>query len=98
MDWRFNGLISCHELVDGNEIIARIYQAERAKVAYPFRTRSLISALFYGEQRLDRLARHGKEWVSQRRDFRTEDERKRYLERRKQVITRFIAARQRELG
>lgn len=96
MNWRFNGLISCHELSVDGEVMARIYCSEKPKRKRPFRARTLISAFCFGEQRLSRLARQGKEWVSNRRDFASDAERDVYLARRKADVGRFVAARVKE--
>lgn len=94
MPWKFNPLNACHELhqADGS-IAARIYQAERADRAHPFRAKTLVSGLCYSERRLAALIAHGKEWVANRRDFDTEADRTTYIDARKLAIEKFVARR-----
>lgn len=98
MDWRFNTLISCHELHDDGEVAARIYLSERRDAARPYRSKTLISAFYFGERRLNALARRNKEWVANRRDFADEGAREAYLTRRKAEVARFVRARKAEIG
>lgn len=94
MEWKYDALRACHELIaDDDSVAARIYQSEKQKMGLPFRAKSLISVFYYGERRLGALARRNKEWVSNRRKFKTNEAREVYVEARKKEILRFIEQR-----
>ncbi len=99
MEWKYDGLRACHELVaEDDSIAARIYESEKQKTVRPFRAKSLISVFFYGERRLNTVARRNKEWVTHQRSFKNKAERESYVACRKQEIARFIRRRVAEGG
>jgi hypothetical protein len=98
MEWQYNQMRQVHDLLDVGTVLARIFVAEKPRLAHPFRTRSLISAFYYGEKTLGRLDRAKKEWVSNTRKFPDRKELDEYIERRKSGIERFIRARTAELA
>ena len=95
---KYNQMRQVHELVCNGTVLARIFVAEKPRLARPFRTRCLISAFYFGEKTLARLDRAKKEWVSNRRKFRERNELDEYLERRKGEVERFIRTREAELS
>ncbi|MBI4615655.1 MAG: hypothetical protein HY720_18705 [Planctomycetes bacterium] len=96
MEWRFNPMLSVHELASNGTVLARIYVSEKPRNRLPFRAKSLVSALYYSSRTMARLDRKKKEWVSGARKFRTREALDEYLKRKKAEIERFIQARERE--
>ncbi len=94
MNWNYDPLRACHELLaEDQSVAARIYESDKPKMTLPFRAKSLISVFYYGEQRLNSLARRNKEWVSNRRKFKTKAAREIYVAARKKEILHFLLQR-----
>ena len=97
MNWQFDEIRQVHELTEEGGVFAKIYLSEKPKNARPFRARTLISGLYYGNRTLSRLDRSNKEWVTKLKKFRTRDEASAYLERKKTEVQRFLEARECEV-
>ena len=98
MKWEFNEVLQVHELCDESGTLAKIYLSEKPKNNRPFRARTLISGLYYGDRKMSRLDRSRKEWVTKLKKFRSRDELDSYLRRKKEEIQRFIQSREKEVS
>jgi hypothetical protein len=90
MEWRFNEDKSSWDLYDSTSVIARIFIREKADTKKPFRTKTIISSIYYGGHTFSRLTRKNKEWKVYNRKFAARQEMDTYLEAKKQAIKSFL--------
>ncbi|MDP7034928.1 MAG: hypothetical protein QF752_10600 [Planctomycetota bacterium] len=98
MKWEFNEMLQVHELQDEGGTLAKIYLSEKPKNNRPFRARTLISGLYFGNQTMSRLDRARKEWVTKLKKFHSRAEIDAYVRTKKGEIERFIQAREKEVS
>ncbi|MEK7486229.1 MAG: hypothetical protein AABZ60_18045 [Planctomycetota bacterium] len=90
MEWQYNSAKQFHELIDKGLSLAKIYLNYKEGVKFPYRTKALLSSLYLGEQKQNALLRKNKEWLVKNRQFKTENERTQYIERKKQSLSQRI--------
>ena len=95
MDWTYESLMQEHQLLYKKSVLARIQLNPTRKGKY--RVTSLISGIYYGQKKMEYLERRNREWVAYRKTYSDKSSALDYIRRKKQEISRFIAAREKEL-
>ncbi len=94
MNWKFEGLVQEHQLIFGKSILARIQYGPTRKGKYFVTT--LISGIYYSAHTQKKLEQEKKEWVAYRKKFKDKATAMTYINRKKDEVTRFITAREKE--
>lgn len=94
MIWKYEGLVQEHQLIDGKTIIARIFLNPTRKGK--FRVTTLISMIYFGQKKQKYLERHKREWLAYRKKFDTKPNANQYIDRKKEIILRFVKIREKE--
>ena len=95
MKWKYDPNVQEHHLIDGNAIFAKIQSNFTKQGRYVVTT--LISGLYYGAKRQEKMEKQKKEWVAHRRQCKDKAEMQRYIERKQEVVLRFLKARDKEM-
>ncbi len=90
MEWRYNNEKSGWDLYDGTSVIARIFIREKEETKKPFRTKTLISSIYYGGSTFSRLTKKNKEWKVYNRKFSLRQEMDTYVETKKKTVLNFL--------
>lgn len=95
MNWQYNNRVQEHQLCFQKSVLARIQTSRTPKGR--FIVRSLVSGIYYGLRRQEKLEKQNKEWVCCRKKFPDKDRSAAYIKRKKEEILRFIKAREKEV-
>ena len=90
MEWRYDNEKSSWNLYDGTSVIARIFIREKEATTHPFRTKTLISSIYYGGNTFSRLTKKNKEWKIYNRQFQSRQQMETYLETKKKAVLGFL--------
>lgn len=95
MQWTSDSRGSSHSLDDKGTELARMHLVDKPGRSNRFKVKVLVSFLYFGKRIQKKLEKSRKEWRAVTRKFRTEAEARKYIETKKDEITRFIAERER---
>jgi len=90
MEWRYNNDKSSWDLYDSTSVIARIFIREKGETKKPYRTKTLISSIYYGGSTFSRLTKKNKEWRVYNRRFSNRQEMEAYVETKKTTVLDFL--------
>ncbi len=95
MNWKYDNIMQESQLLDGGSKLARILIIPRQKGGVI--VKSLVSFIYYGTRRQEKMEKQKKEWVARKRKFKERKDAQKYVEIKKEEIQRFILAREKEL-
>lgn len=96
MNWKYDNIMQESQLLDGGSKLARILIIPQQKGGVI--VKSLVSFIYYGTRRQEKMEKQKKEWVARKRKFKERKDAQKYVEIKKEEIQRFILAREKELG
>ena len=94
MQWKHEPLVQEHQLLYNQTILARIQLVPVKKGG--FKVVTLISGIYFGTRLQQELERQKKQWVAYRKKFADREQANLYIARKKEVVTKFVTAREKE--